>query len=143
MQMCPFCDEPIAGQDRLFTHLLPVSHFECGMRALLGGVNHLRRRCSCFGGTAPPDEPGLSPREAAWAALAEIEASAARKGHPVLRELITRTPLDPDLRRFVGPPIAGSREPALPVVGRIFGDMTVEFDILEDDGEADVNPSNF
>lgn len=44
-------------------------HYECHMRRILGGLNHLLRVCTCCGGSEPPDPPELSRRDAARAAL--------------------------------------------------------------------------
>lgn len=77
---CIWCDEPIAPDDDGL--VLPFGgrldaqasqhaayHYACFRRTLIGGVNHVRRRCACYGGDAPPDPPELSCREAAQAAL--------------------------------------------------------------------------
>lgn len=48
-------------------------HYECHMRQIVGGLNHLQGRCSCCGGTEPPDPPGMTKREAALAAVREWE----------------------------------------------------------------------
>ncbi len=44
-------------------------HVDCFVREVLGGLNHLRGRCTCSGGTEPPDPPGLTLRQAATAAV--------------------------------------------------------------------------
>jgi hypothetical protein len=44
---------------------LEPHHLECQIRSLLGGVNHLEGRCTCCGGTQPPDPPDVTRREAA------------------------------------------------------------------------------
>lgn len=49
-------------------------HRECLMRNVLGSVAHQRKECSCHDGEGE-DEPGLTKREAAKAALAEMEKS--------------------------------------------------------------------
>lgn len=83
---CLHCDEPIAEDERGVLHdgrllgpdyaryLTPdsrvVYHLECSMRLALGGVNHIQGRCTCQGGTEPPDPPHLSKREAARLAVA-------------------------------------------------------------------------
>lgn len=65
---CAFCDEPVLpGEALAATNVL--AHWECGLRAVVGGVNHLRGLCSCCGGTEPPDPPGMTRREAARAAV--------------------------------------------------------------------------
>lgn len=70
---CAWCDEPIAATDdgMLIPHLgegLRVWHYACNMRSIVGGVNHLRGVCTCYGGTAS-DDPKMTKREAAQAAL--------------------------------------------------------------------------
>jgi hypothetical protein len=40
-------------------------HRDCAIREVIGGLNHLRGLCSCCGGSAPPDPPELTRREAA------------------------------------------------------------------------------
>lgn len=44
-------------------------HYECHMRQIIGGLNHLLGICTCCGGDAPPDPPALSKRQAAQAAV--------------------------------------------------------------------------
>lgn len=43
-------------------------HYACHIRGIVGGFNHLAGRCTCCGGTEPPDPPGMTKREAALAA---------------------------------------------------------------------------
>jgi hypothetical protein len=71
---CGHCEQPIDdGEQGLIRIFLDVDlhssarpvHRECDLRMALGGVNHLRRRCTCCGGTEPPDPPWASRREAA------------------------------------------------------------------------------
>lgn len=69
---CAWCDEPIEAHDAgmLIPHLgegLRAWHYECNLRHIVGGVNHLRGTCTCYGGTAP-DDPEMTRREAALAA---------------------------------------------------------------------------
>ena len=53
-------------------------HQACMVRMTLGSVSHLQKKCSCFGGTDPEeDPPGTTKREAAEMALA---ASRGQKG---------------------------------------------------------------
>jgi hypothetical protein len=47
-------------------------HRECLVRMVVGSVGHQLRRCSCFGG-GEEDPPGMTPREAARAALELFE----------------------------------------------------------------------
>jgi hypothetical protein len=75
--VCLFCDEPIAWGDSLARHPintedgLRIAHEECALRAVIGGINHLRGLCTCCGGTLEPDPPNVTKREAARLALAE------------------------------------------------------------------------
>lgn len=55
-------------------------HWECAARMVIGGMNHLLGRCTCCGGTEPPDPPNLTKREAARNALAVYRAQQATKG---------------------------------------------------------------
>lgn len=76
-ERCPWCDEPVwiafqsvviiphVDEDREFPR---AWHRECAVRQVIGGVNHLRGRCTCCGGTEPPDPPDMTRREAALAA---------------------------------------------------------------------------
>src|SRR6478752_2674167 len=57
---------------------IATSHHECYLRSIVGGLNHLMGRCSCCGGTEPPDPPGLTRREAVLAAVRYWEK------HPLL-----------------------------------------------------------
>lgn len=74
--LCPHCGEPVLPDERQKQDACRRRwHLECLFRAVVGGVNHLEGRCSCYGGDRPgecrdPDPPGLSPREAARTALA-------------------------------------------------------------------------
>jgi len=80
---CAWCDEPIEAGDSglLIPHLtlsqrteLRPHHYECHLRSVIGGVNHLRGRCTCCGGTEPPDPEGLSRRVAAQCAVTAWQA---------------------------------------------------------------------
>jgi hypothetical protein len=44
-------------------------HAECMSRSIIGGLNHLKCQCSCYGGTEPPDPPEMTRHEAALAAV--------------------------------------------------------------------------
>jgi len=73
--ICVHCDEEIlTDEDRTsvingMTGKRMWRHFECGMRAVIGSVAHLERRCSCYvPGSDEGDPEGLSRREAAAAA---------------------------------------------------------------------------
>lgn len=68
--ICQMCNEPITIADRIGPW--PVDgqpiHWECGLRSVVGGLNHLNGLCTCCGGTLPPDPEGMTRREAARAA---------------------------------------------------------------------------
>ena len=75
-EACLWCDDPIGdGED---VHRMPhigkdgptirPIHYECFTRMVVGGLNHLTGKCSCCGGTEPPDPPELTKRQAAAAA---------------------------------------------------------------------------
>jgi hypothetical protein len=63
-KVCPYCEEPIQPGDRLAPTNWPA-HWECGLRSVVGGLNHLNGQCTCCGGTLPPDPEGTTRREAA------------------------------------------------------------------------------
>ena len=76
---CARCAEAIeAGDDGVLvpalgletTHGSYAYHWECNLRGVIGGANHLRGLCTCCGGTEPPDPPQLSRRQAAKLAVA-------------------------------------------------------------------------
>jgi hypothetical protein len=62
---CGHCGEPIAANDDGV--LVPTLgeahriafHYECNLRTMVGGVNHQLHRCTCCGGSEPPDPPAL------------------------------------------------------------------------------------
>lgn len=69
---CLWCREPLLAHERRSPDdgvSTPAGrrymHWECGLRSVAGGLNHLNGRCSCCGGDLPPDPPGISKREAA------------------------------------------------------------------------------
>lgn len=77
-RLCPYCDEPVEGLGEIIPHLKADGtvepwhwHFECWMRGIIGGLNHLQGGCTCCGGSDPPDPPGMTRREAARAAVEE------------------------------------------------------------------------
>lgn len=71
---CLHCGEPIeAGGDGV---MIPHGdtgdrpwHWECNLRGIIGGLNHLNGACSCCGGTDDPDPPEMTKRQAAQAAV--------------------------------------------------------------------------
>lgn len=82
-QRCRYCDEPILAGERVDRERIEPVHFECGARAILGGLNHMKGTCSCCGGPDDPDPPGLTVRQAAraayryWASLTQAERDGA------------------------------------------------------------------
>ena len=66
---CVYCGEPVRPGDPR-APMQEDAHFECGLRSVVGGLNHLMGTCSCCGGDQEPDPPGLSRREAAIVAAA-------------------------------------------------------------------------
>ena len=56
---------------------LAYYHKNCFLRTIFGSVGHQRKQCSCFGGTLE-DPQGLTPREAADAAVREYKKSTGR-----------------------------------------------------------------
>lgn len=81
-QGCARCSEKIIpGDDGLVIphHGLDAEprelpwHRECHLRSIVGGLNHQRGKCTCCGGTEPPDPPWLNKRQAAIVAVAEWE----------------------------------------------------------------------
>lgn len=77
---CLFCGEAIVEGDRgcwvQAVHMGPggpdpcwhPTHRECQVRELLGGLPHLQKRCSCFGGPGYTEaEKGMTAREEALA----------------------------------------------------------------------------
>lgn len=79
-QPCGWCEEPVQPESvaEMVSHwdgtegALRPWHRECRVRSVLGGVNHLQGRCTCCGGTEPPDPPELTRREAALAAFRHV-----------------------------------------------------------------------
>lgn len=86
-QACTWCDEPILADDAgvfipTWTDEGPRErpyHHECQLRQVIGGLNHLRGRCVCCGGTEPPDPGWLTRRQAARQALAVWELRTDRR----------------------------------------------------------------
>jgi hypothetical protein len=76
-EACGRCGETIlAGDTGLLVPLMGKGgathvpyHYQCHLRGIIGGVNHQLGRCTCCGGTEPPDPPHLTVREAARAAV--------------------------------------------------------------------------
>jgi hypothetical protein len=67
-QSCILCKESvIEGDLGLISSSGQVTHYECGMRGVVGSVGHQQRKCSCFGGTEE-DPPDMTYRQSAIAA---------------------------------------------------------------------------
>lgn len=69
LRACARCGEPLLPMEDLAPIGGAPMHWECGLRMAVGGLNHQLGRCSCCGGTEPPDPPELSRRQAARAAV--------------------------------------------------------------------------
>lgn len=73
---CFRCGEPVLPTDKRHYYMnvpAPV-HQACFMRPIIGSVAHIEKRCSCFvPGADENDDPALSIRQAAEAALARWE----------------------------------------------------------------------
>jgi hypothetical protein len=65
MKTCTHCHEEVLPGERVAPYMNPPLHWECALRAVVGGVNHQKGLCMCCGGTEEPDPPGLTRREAA------------------------------------------------------------------------------
>lgn len=94
-ELCWRCDEPIGPDDSglLIPHWGGADrgswhpyHYDCHMRGIIGGLNHLRGSCTCCGGTEPPDPPNMTKREAASAAVALWALNAFNATRKKLRE---------------------------------------------------------
>jgi hypothetical protein len=79
---CFYCDEPIHKNEQGFSmmHIGNLSasriyeHRECFLRGIFGSVAHIEKQCSCFvPGSTCGDPDGMTPRQAAQAALAAYE----------------------------------------------------------------------
>lgn len=75
VEFCPLCEEPILNADAISPTLFSGkrAHHECAFRAVVGGANHIKRLCSCYGGTLDQDPPGLTYRQCGRAALDAFE----------------------------------------------------------------------
>lgn len=71
---CVFCGETIIEGDQGVVNSNLTWHIECHLRQVIGGLNHIRRTCHCYGGTDDPDPPNVSLRKAARLAVVEWEA---------------------------------------------------------------------
>lgn len=72
---CQYCGEPITTQSMPMPHYdgkqfyMHEYHYECYMRMIVGGLNHLKKTCKCAGGSDTPDPPEMTKRQAALAAF--------------------------------------------------------------------------
>jgi hypothetical protein len=77
-ELCAWCTEPITADDDglMVPHIGSEGsverpyHYECHLRQIIGGFNHLRGNCQCCGGPEPPDPRYLTLRQAAQQAVA-------------------------------------------------------------------------
>lgn len=75
-EKCIWCLEDFVDGDQGFFYFNgPATHRECGVRQVVGGVNHQRAdgSCECEGGDLDPDPADMSKREAARAAMEYFE----------------------------------------------------------------------
>lgn len=77
MTTCLYCDEPVLPGDPVAPLSNVTAHWECGLRSVVGGLNHLNGLCTCCGGTLLPDPEGMTRREAA-----KVAAQAWVARHP-------------------------------------------------------------
>ncbi len=86
-EVCAWCAELIeAGDDGLLIPVLGAGtelpyHYTCHFRQTVGGLNHQMGRCTCCGGTEPPDPPGMSLREAARLATKNWHVTKHKRAH--------------------------------------------------------------
>lgn len=83
MSVCDHCDEPVLSTDLVSPSTLngKPMHYECGLRIVVGGINHLLGLCSCCGGELPPDDEHVTRRQAARAATRLWLAEHDREMH--------------------------------------------------------------
>ena len=79
---CIHCEEEIViGDDGFFYANGPVAHRECFLRQTVGSVQHQQKLCSCYvpGADGHYDENGMTPREAARAAVKYLESQEGKR----------------------------------------------------------------
>lgn len=76
---CIYCDEEVKEFDKISPGQSNL-HWECGLRSVIGGVNHLNGLCVCYGGTLPNEPDGVSKREGA---RMSAQVYMAREGYRV------------------------------------------------------------
>lgn len=72
--VCAFCDEPVTSEDRQgqhvgyvdgsLEHTLHLTHYECGLRSVLGGIGHMTNHAHWCVEEGDPDA-GMSYRDSA------------------------------------------------------------------------------
>jgi hypothetical protein len=73
---CLHCDEPVLAGEECQQ---PDMHQECAVRAILGSVAHIEKRCGCYvPGSIEGDPPQMTMREAARAAWTAWRLREAR-----------------------------------------------------------------
>jgi hypothetical protein len=65
--ICDWCHEAITEQEQRAPITGTAMHWECGLRTIVGGLNHLNGLCSCSRchGALPPDPESTTRRNAA------------------------------------------------------------------------------
>ncbi len=83
---CFYCQEPVPpSEPQVIDVITPegpgAAHEACAARAILGSVAHQQRRCGCYvPGSTAGDDPALTQRQAAEAALAYARGEGGPKG---------------------------------------------------------------
>jgi hypothetical protein len=72
---CIHCEEQIvSGDSGVFYANGPAAHRNCFLRGVIGSLAHIQKRCACYVRDSDESDPlGLTPRQAADAAVAEWE----------------------------------------------------------------------
>lgn len=71
---CAWCGESILPDERSAICADEAMHRECAFRAVVGSAAHIERHCSCYVyGSTENDDPALTKRQAAAAALAAYD----------------------------------------------------------------------
>jgi len=103
MKTCVYCGEEIKPGESVHQEF----HVECFWRGILGSVGHIRKQCSCYGGTEG-DPAGMTLRMAAKAAIMEYAKFLEEQGH----EIVAGSPLDRVRRCADTAAAAGADDPA-------------------------------
>jgi len=97
-EKCALCAEPLGElKDTAELHYSECAHWACIFRAVIGGANHILRKCSCFGGMLPADPPLLTRQESAAAAVKAWESTkpTATNRAKVARQIAAQDLHDP------------------------------------------------